>query len=115
MVTKYVKKEVGSGDYLPSPKLAETKADTVLVTGIYQGTKTVQGKEGPFIVHEFDVEGKIMSLSSGQLNYKLKSVEPGTLVEVTFLGKKKVTLANGKTVNANQFHVVELEEVTETD
>jgi hypothetical protein len=119
MGTQFVRKEVGNGEYLPSPILDQNKPGAVkpgsiLVTGEYLGTKEATAKNGnTFTTHQFDVDGKTLSLSSGQLNYKLKGISVGEMVEVTFLGKKSIKLANGTSVNANQFSVVVLEEVTD--
>lgn len=94
-------------------KYSEAKAGDTLVIGNYVGSPLVlnfnKDKEVP--QHQFqDDEGNTVALNSaGQLDYLMKKVEIGSLVEVLFLGQEALTI-KGKKVKANQFEVSVLEE-----
>lgn len=97
-------------------KYSEAKPGDVLVLGNYVGSPMVlnfnKDKEVP--QHQFqDEEGNTTALNSaGQLDYLMKKVEVGSVVEVVFLGQEALTI-KGKKVKANQFEVSILGEIDE--
>ncbi len=107
-----IRKKVGSGT-VKFVKYSTASPGDVLATGIFQGSELVKAydpKQPDVPQHTIvDEDENILKLNSaGQLNYLLKNVEPGTLIEVVYLGKEKIKGKNGRMVEANQFEVHEL-------
>jgi len=112
-MTTLVKKKIGSGS-VRYVKYSEAKPGDTLVVGTFQGTELVPSydKKSEVPIHTFVTEDEeIVKLNSaGQLNKLLSMVQPGTTLEVTFLGKEKFKSKDGRTLYANQFEVNELVE-----
>ncbi len=68
--------------------------------GRYAGPRNMNGVNGPFVSHEFEVEGDEIphSISGASLNRGLEGVEPGTLTRLTYVGEK--TTKSNRTVKA---------------
>lgn len=109
-----IRKKIGSGP-VKYVKYSTAKAGDVLAVGVFQGTELVKAfdpKQPDVPQHTIvDEDETILKLNSaGQLNHLLKSVEPGSMIEVVFLGKEKIKSKTGRMVEANQFEVHELVE-----
>jgi len=107
-----VKKPVG-GSTVKYVKYSEAKPGDVIATGTFAGTSFVKAYDPkqPDVPQHTIIDESGISLklnSAGQLNYLLKNVPEGSLIEVTYLGKEKIKGKNGKLVEANQFEVHEL-------
>ncbi len=109
-----VRKKVGSSGAVRFVKFSESKPGDVLVTGTFQGTQLVDSFDGSKKVplHTFLTEdGETVKLNSaGQLDKNLENVTPGSVLEITFLGKESFKSKDGRKLTANQFEVHELVE-----
>jgi hypothetical protein len=99
-------------------KYSTSKPNDVLVLGVFEGTTQVpkyKGKDGETVAqHNFKTEdGENIALpSAGQLNFLMKDIPVGALVEVVFLGKQEYKdRRSGKMETANQFEVSTFEEI----
>lgn len=93
-------------------KYSQSKPNDVLVLGVFEGTIQVpkyKGRDGETVPqHNFKTEdGTTVALpSAGQLNFLLRDIPQGALVEVVFLGKQEYKdRRTGKMETANQFEV----------
>ncbi len=107
-----LKKKLGTGT-VKYVKYSAARPGETLALGEFKGTKMVPAFDptAPNVPQHtvVDDEGNELKLgSAGQLNFILKNVEPGTNIEVIYLGKEKVKTKTGRTVEANQFEVNEL-------
>ncbi len=94
-------------------KYSEAKPGDTLALGTFKGTELVKAydpKQPDVPQHTIiDEDGNEVKLNSaGQLNYILRNVQPGTPIEVVYLGKEKIKSKTGRVVEANQFEVNEL-------
>lgn len=96
-------------------KYSEAKPGQTLVVGKFLGTKmvtkynTTTGETVPS--HTFDADGEIIILNSAAgLDRLLATVEPGTLLDITFLGKESKVSKEGKKYKQNVFEVSVLSE-----
>lgn len=82
----WVSKSGGGGEFT---KIEPLEVDETF-EGRYSGPRDCNGTNGPFISHEFEVEGDeaVYQISGASLNNGLKGVEPGTLTRLTFRGMK---------------------------
>lgn len=105
-------KKVKVGGAIRYVKFSQAKPGDVLVLGMFEGTKQVpkyKGRDGETVPqHNFKTEdGTIVALgSAGQLNFLMRDISVGSLVEVVFLGKQEYKdRRTGKMETANQFEV----------
>jgi hypothetical protein len=94
-------------------KYSAAKPGETVALGVFKGTELVPAFDptAPHVPQHtiIDEDGTEVKLNSaGQLNHILKSVEPGTPIEVVYLGKEKIKSKTGRVVEANQFEVNEL-------
>ena len=89
-------------------KYSEAKPGQTLVQGIFLGTKMVDNydKDDKVPSHAFQTdEGTVILNSACSLNRLLNIVEPGTALEITYLGKEKKKNKAGKSYSQNAFEV----------
>lgn len=93
--------------------LSQQKPGDTLVVGEFIGTSKVPNfaKDGEVPLHKFQTDDGIVALNSaGQLDFLMSKIDPGSTVEVVFLGKETIVRKNGQKTKANQFEVSILEE-----
>lgn len=65
-----------------------------VIEGIFEGTTSRPDREDPNKLqyqHHIDIDGVTTSIyGTGQLNYLMNSIPPGTLIRITYMGKEKV-------------------------
>jgi len=115
IMTTVTKKKLVAADTVKYVKYSEAKPGQTLVVGKFLGTKQVKkfnGKEGETVpLHTFNTdEGEIALNSASSLNRILDGVEPGTTLEVVFLGKESKQNKDGIKYRENTFEVNELTE-----
>lgn len=81
------------------PILKPTELPKTGLKGVFGGTKTINGKRGPFTIHKI---GDRALYDATDLGKKLALVSEGTTVQIKFKGK--VQLKNGRSFN--QFEVL---------
>jgi hypothetical protein len=89
-------------------KYSEAKVGQTLVLGTFLGTKMVPNfdKDAEVPSHTFETdEGTVILNSASSLDRLLTTVEPGTPLEITFLGKEKKKNKTGKSYSQNAFEV----------
>jgi len=96
-------------------KYSEAKPGQTLVVGTFLGTKMVKpykptnkdGSVNPDVPsHSFETdEGEVRLNSATSLNRLLAQIEPGTPVDITFLGKEKKKSKDGDVYSENTFEV----------
>lgn len=111
-MTQLVRKKLGSNS-VNYVKYSQAAPGDTLAIGTFKGTEMVKAydpKQPDVPQHTIiDEDGTEFKLNSaGQLNHILKNVQPGTVIEVVYLGKEKIKAKNGRVVEANQFEVNEL-------
>ena len=114
-MTTLVRKKIVAPKYV---KYSQLKAGDLAAIGIFIGTEEVDNFTKTAKVPQHTIQdqetGAITKLpSAGQLNWALSNVEPGTLIEVIFLGKEKIKNKQGLTVDSNQFEINTFTEVEE--
>lgn len=88
------------------------KGDCVVVGRLLE-KNTVTSKDGNnFLLYTFETEEgeKVKIFGTGQLNFILKTVEIGTLLEIIYLGKESTKLKTGMSALAHQFEVSALQD-----
>jgi len=110
-----IKKKLGSG-LTKFVKYSSLNQGDLVVLGKFLGTDEVprykaKPKDPLVPQHKFeDEEGNIVVLNSAaKLDKILSRVEPGTTLEVVFLGKEEYKDKTGQTLSSNTFEVSELE------
>lgn len=99
--------EAGKVKYV---KYSKAKPGDILATGTFEGTSLVKAYDPsqPEVPQHtiLTEDGLTLKLNSaGHLNYLLRDVQQGSLIEIVYLGKEKIKLKTGRTVDSNQFEV----------
>ena len=100
-----VKVELAKAKYV---KYSEAKPGQTLVQGTFLGTKMVPNydKDAEVPSHSFETDdGTVILNSASSLDRLLATVEPGSPLEITFLGKEKKKNKAGKSYSQNSFEV----------
>ncbi len=89
-------------------KYSEAKPGQTLVQGTFLGTRMVDNydKDDKVPSHSFETDdGTVILNSASSLDRLLATVDAGTPLEITFLGKEKKKNKAGKSYSQNSFEV----------
>jgi hypothetical protein len=102
---------LGSITFIRPAKLAEEKKTGIILEGTFVESLPNQFDDKKSDYKFTDEKGNIIVLNgAGNLGYKMKMVNSGDFVQITYNGKKEITKGKMKGVKAHQFEVLRDEE-----